>query len=887
MKQFFSVLIFLFSASFVFSQCEELESLVVVNILTDHYPGETTWVLSNESGDLLSGGPYDSSLTEFSDSVCVSAVAESCLVFTLYDSWGDGVCCGYGEGAFSVEFDGEIVFEGGEFGGETSAEFHCPEVTEEPDPEIGVCGENEQEVVVSILTDNYPGETTWTLTGIDGPLLSGGPYSESNTLFSDTVCVPADQNNCLLLVVNDSYGDGLCCSYGLGAYYLYVDGEEIASGGEFGGQEQVPYDCGPGTLCAEAIELTPDNYGSISQDVGNSWYTFIPDQNGMYEFNSCGSGCNSTLYIYDYCNMANFNDTNEGTIYYDDDQAGCGDEAALTVLLEGGTQYWVRWGSSDEICDGITWNFDFIGPPSGCMDPDACNYSPLAEEDNGTCIYVGNPGCVGPDLIIVSEAIINTLYATTMEVGETDCYIEEGCLNGYGTRELIRFTTHIKNIGDLDYYIGSPNDNDNNQFEWGNCHNHWHHNGYAKYDLFTLDGGYIPVGFKNGFCVMDLECSGGGTAQYGCSTMGISAGCGDIYGSSLSCQWIDVTGVEDGTYFLVVRANWEYIPDALGRHETNYENNWGVVCIEIDRTDGFVVTILDDCQEFTDCSGTPYGTSVFDCTGECGGSTLMGDVDDDFDQDLNDAQIYVEGILGDDIPVSDCSDLNGDGDVNVTDAVMMADCQFWNVAHTHPDSSGVHSHCDFPHPDITNPYDEVSFSIGDVNWDDKYFDVMILNPDNRVYAYQLEFDGIQIAYTESLLDEEEYTGQGEHSPGGNSVIAISYDGSTIPKHMGFTPVLRVHWIGSANSMVCITEVVDVVNDALQNTLTDLWNACQEQTISACPGDTNGDLIVTVADILGILGEFGCTSDCENDVNGDGVINVSDVLLVLSAFGTAC
>ena len=63
---------------------------------------------------------------------------------------------------------------------------------------------------------------------------------------------------------------------------------------------------------------------------------------------------------------------------------------------------------------------------------------------------------------------------------------------------------------------------------------------------------------------MDLECSDGGTGQYGCSNMGISALCGDIYGSGLSCQWIDVTDVADGTYFLIVRANWDFIPDALG-----------------------------------------------------------------------------------------------------------------------------------------------------------------------------------------------------------------------------------------------------------------------------------------------------------------------------------
>ena len=27
------------------------------------------------------------------------------------------------------------------------------------------------------------------------------------------------------------------------------------------------------------------------------------------------------------------------------------------------------------------------------MDPEACNYNPMAEEDNGSCIYPGDPAC--------------------------------------------------------------------------------------------------------------------------------------------------------------------------------------------------------------------------------------------------------------------------------------------------------------------------------------------------------------------------------------------------------------------------------------------------------------------------------------------------------------
>ena len=87
----------------------------------------------------------------------------------------------------------------------------------------------------------------------------------------------------------------------------------------------------------------------------------------------------------------------------------------------------------------------------------------------------------------------------------------------------------------------------------------------------------------------------------------------------------------------------------------------------------------------------------------------------------------------------------------------------------------------------------------------------------------------------------------------------------------------VHWIGSANGL-------EVMNDFLQKMSTSV--PCQEQSNSACPGDLNGDLQVTVGDILDVLSEFGCEAACDNDVNGDGAVNVTDVLAVLSAFGCA-
>lgn len=56
---------------------------------------------------------------------------------------------------------------------------------------------------------------------------------------------------------------------------------------------------------------------------------------------------------------------------------------------------------------------------------------------------------------------------------------------------------------------------------------------------------------------------------------------------------------------------------------------------------------------------------------------------------------------------------------------------------------------------------------------------------------------------------------------------------------------------------------------------------------ACVGDLNSDLLVSVADILVMLGEFGCINDCINDLSGDGAISVDDLLSLLANFGIDC
>ena len=87
---------------------------------------------------------------------------------------------------------------------------------------------------MTVTTDNYPAETTWSVVNdVTGEVvMSGGPYSASGTTYTSSELVCAN-SGCFTLTVNDSYGDGLCCTLGNGGYSLSVAGEVQASGGSF------------------------------------------------------------------------------------------------------------------------------------------------------------------------------------------------------------------------------------------------------------------------------------------------------------------------------------------------------------------------------------------------------------------------------------------------------------------------------------------------------------------------------------------------------------------------------------------------------------------------------------------------------------------------------
>lgn len=92
----------------------------------------------------------------------VQVAAGHPLTFTVFDSWGDGMCCQRGIGGYEVSGGGEIYASGGEFGNSESTSF------------MVAC----DELIVAVTPDAFPPETTWLLIddSTGDTLAEGGPY---------------------------------------------------------------------------------------------------------------------------------------------------------------------------------------------------------------------------------------------------------------------------------------------------------------------------------------------------------------------------------------------------------------------------------------------------------------------------------------------------------------------------------------------------------------------------------------------------------------------------------------------------------------------------------------------------------------------------------------
>lgn len=274
------------------------------------------------------------------------------------------------------------------------------------------CSLGQKEVIVEIFPDDYPDEISWNLKE-NGIQIAAGNY------LSDTVCI--GENSCLQFTILDSYGDGICCGQGNGFYNLYVNGLNVQTGGNYTTSETYAESCAPGSICETAIPITEGIYAAPTY---NTFYAFTPDTTGNYYLTTCNqSSCDTKLWIYQNCGPQVNNADGSGALFYDDDGANCGYAAGITAYLTAGITYFFKIGLYDnQSCPGtIGFELSFLGEIVGCMDPNACNYNPLATISDGICYGNETIDCNG---VCNGGAIMGDMNGNQLvELTDVDAFI--------------------------------------------------------------------------------------------------------------------------------------------------------------------------------------------------------------------------------------------------------------------------------------------------------------------------------------------------------------------------------------------------------------------------------------------------------------------------------
>ncbi len=198
-------------------------------------------------------------------------------------------------------------------------------------------------------------------------------YDETATL-DDGTCEAADDltgcgDTCLdggvlyEFSITDSYGDGMCCTYGEGSYTILINGEEVATGGDFG-DGAIERFCAPAEACVQLVMLA-DNYpGEQSWSLTADGIELASGNgaSGTYSFGTCVAGCTDAA----ACNYDMDANADDGSCFFAPEYYACDGETCLND------------SDGDGVCDELEIE--------GCVVPTACNYN-MDATDLVPCVY--------------------------------------------------------------------------------------------------------------------------------------------------------------------------------------------------------------------------------------------------------------------------------------------------------------------------------------------------------------------------------------------------------------------------------------------------------------------------------------------------------------------
>ena len=346
---------------------------IVINL--DQYQSETSWTIEDTSGNILANGGNYSSQPDYASVLEQRCLPEGPLVFTIYDSYGDGlngaIWGGLDGSYYLVQCNDTLVY--GDDPAFQNDSIHvfvsdgCPPVPGCMDPAY---------VEFSPLADTDDGScTTLRVFGCtDSTMYNYDPNANTMAL------IP----NCdYVLTLYDLIGDGWVGSYlevkqDTNVYQFYIDTAAYTQDFilNLNAPQLVEFKF---YVTAQAQLTTPHCGFKLTNPLGNTIIEVLPPFiQPMYKYKTptfCGDlciektfGCMDSLAV-NYIDSVN---TDDGSCYY---LPGCTNSSYLEYYTQGFTADY-----NDGSCvTQAVW---------GCTDFTAFNYDNTANIDNGGCIPV-------------------------------------------------------------------------------------------------------------------------------------------------------------------------------------------------------------------------------------------------------------------------------------------------------------------------------------------------------------------------------------------------------------------------------------------------------------------------------------------------------------------
>lgn len=284
-----------------------------LQINTDQFPQEVTWELRDEDDNVIfAGGPYDNQNALEEEEFCLDP--EACYTFTISDSYGDGICCGYGDGNYQIlDENGFPLLTGdGQYGsGETNefcATFVCMLTADVDISPVNVNSGANGSLLINpingvgpyqysidggttfqdenLFTDLTPGDYDIVITGQQECL-----HEETVTLGTCNLELLVNANN----PSNTAGNNGtiiVATANGIGPYQYSIDGgvtlqNSTIFGGLSAGDYQVYAIDGNG--CVSILEVMLDFKTSIENfTVGQTIEVFPNPNDGLFSINING-----------------------------------------------------------------------------------------------------------------------------------------------------------------------------------------------------------------------------------------------------------------------------------------------------------------------------------------------------------------------------------------------------------------------------------------------------------------------------------------------------------------------------------------------------------------------------------------------------------------------